>query len=86
MCNNAFITEVDKAEHVDSPAHDITNLLLVMMSVVGTLNDITMDMRYNWAIDGVSPNALVCSGPSWIPVQLIISIDSVRTGRYSRCS
>ena len=55
---------MDKAEHVDSPTHNITNLLLAMMTIVETLNDLTMSIRYNGASDGVSPNKLVCSGPS----------------------
>ena len=47
-------TEVDKIGQVGTPKLDIRNL--VMMTILGSLNDLIMGLRYDREGDGMSPN------------------------------
>ena len=47
-------TEVDKIGQVGTPKLDIRNLM--MMTILGSLNDLMMGLRYDRESDGMSPN------------------------------
>ena len=76
-------TEVDKIGQVGIPKLDIRNLM--MLTILGSLNDLMMGLRYDRESDGMSP-----TGPQGIvvfwpifdrgvvptrsPIQLILSV------------